>query len=60
MIILSREDLALLDAPYPVSQRAVQDEVRDNRPKRQILGLVPSKFVVETESDAGDDDRSVS
>ena len=60
MIILPREDLALLDGPDPVSQRAVQDKVRDKSREREMLVLVPSKFVVEPESDAGDDDGSVS
>lgn len=59
MIVLPGEDFALLNAPYPVGQCSVQDKVCDNRPQRQILGLVPSKLVVEAESDGGDDDRGV-
>ncbi len=53
------EDLTLLDAPYPICERSVEDEVYDHGPEGPELGGVPPELEIGVEGCAGDEDGGV-
>ena len=57
--LLAHKHLAFLHPPYPHRQRAIDDEVRNDRPQRCRLGSVPPKLVVCVEGYCGDGDGGV-
>lgn len=55
----TNKDLAFLHSPYPESQGAIKNEVRDYGPEGSLLRGIPTQLVVCVERDGGHDNGAV-